>query len=202
MINNIIFDFGNVFMNLDKNASLKALKELGLSEWDEDFEQINQEFEKGKITEVHFMIELKKRMPNASIDDIRTAWNAVITDFPLSRLEFLQKLSHKYKLYLLSNINEIHIAKFEHRVGMTFAREFYQCFEKVYFSSEIGFRKPEKEAFDFILKKHELPPKRTLFVDDEITNIETAASMGMHVWHLQTDTEDVTNLLSKKEIPL
>ncbi|MFK7048672.1 Alpha-D-glucose-1-phosphate phosphatase YihX [Flavobacterium columnare] len=201
MINNIIFDFGNVFMNLDKNASLEALKQLGLSEWDEHFEQINQEFEKGKISEVLFMIELKKRIPNASVEDIRTAWNAAIKDFPLSRLEFLQKLSHKYKLYLLSNIDEIHIAKFEHHVGMTFARAFYQCFEKVYFSSEIGFRKPEIEAFQFILKKHELAPKRTLFVDDEKQNTEIASSLGMHVWHLQIEKEDITALLSKKEIP-
>ncbi|QYS90344.1 HAD family phosphatase [Flavobacterium covae] len=201
MINNIIFDFGNVFMNLNKKACLEALKKLGLSEWDDHFEKINQDFEKGKISEVHFLIELKKRMPSASIDDIRIAWNATINDFPLSRLEFLQKLSHRYKLYLLSNIDEIRIAKFEHRVGMTFAREFYQCFEKVYFSSEIGFRKPEKEAFEFILKKHELTPKRTLFVDHEKQNIEIASSLGMHVWHLQIEKEEVTNLLSKKEIP-
>ncbi|ANO47868.1 HAD superfamily hydrolase [Flavobacterium columnare] len=189
-------------MNLDKNASLKALKNLGLSEWDEHFEEINQEFEKGKITEAHFMIELKKRIPNASIDDLRIAWNTAIADFPLSRLEFLQKLSHKYKLYLLSNIDEIHIAKFEHRVGMTFAREFYQCFEKVYFSSEIGLRKPEKEIFEFILKNHELNPKRTLFIDDEKENTDIASSLGMHVWHLEIENEDITNLLSKKEIPL
>ncbi|WP_428224984.1 HAD family hydrolase [Flavobacterium sp.] len=201
MINSIIFDFGNVFMNLDKNASLEALKNLGLASWDENVDKINQEFEKGKMTEVHFMIEMKKLMPGASIDDIRAAWNAVILDFPLSRLEFLQKLSHKYNLFLLSNTDEIHIAKFEHRVGMTFAREFYQCFEKVYFSSEIGFRKPEKQAFEFILKKHELNPKRTLFIDDQKANTDMAASLGMHVWNIQIDKEDVTDLFSKKEFP-
>lgn len=201
MINTIIFDFGDVFMNLDKNASLEALKKLGLQSWNEEIDKVNQQFEKGKITEVQFMIEMKKLMPNASIDDIRTAWNSVLIDFPLARLEFLQKLSHKYRLFLLSNTDEIHIAKFEHRVGMTFAREFYQCFEKVYFSFEIGFRKPEPEAFNFIINKHELNPKRTLFVDDKKINTDIAASLGMHVWNIQVGKEDVTELFSKKEIP-
>lgn len=201
MINTIIFDFGDVFMNLDKNASLEALKKLGLQSWNEEIDKVNQQFEKGKITEVQFMIEMKKLMPNASIDDIRTAWNSVLLDFPLDRLEFLQKLSHKYRLFLLSNTDEIHIAKFEHRVGMTFAREFYQCFEKVYFSFEIGYRKPEPEAFNFIINKHELNPKRTLFVDDKKINTDIAASLGMHVWNIQVGKEDVTQLFSKKEIP-
>lgn len=201
MINTIIFDFGDVFMDLDKNASLEALKKLGLQSWNEEIDKVNQQFEKGKISEVQFMIEMKKLMPNASIDDIRTAWNSVLIDFPLSRLEFLQKLSHKYRLFLLSNTDEIHIAKFEHRVGMTFAREFYQCFEKIYFSFEIGHRKPEPEAFNFIIKKHELAPKRTLFIDDKKTNTDIAASLGMHVWNLQVGKEDVTELFSKKELP-
>ncbi|SHI71793.1 HAD family hydrolase [Flavobacterium terrae] len=201
MINTIIFDFGDVFMNLDKNASLEALKKLGLQSWNEDIDKVNQQFEKGKISEVQFMIEMKKIIPNASIDDIREAWNSVLIDFPLNRLEFLQKLSHKYRLFLLSNTDEIHIAKFEHRVGMTFAREFYQCFEKVYFSFEIGHRKPEPEAFSFIINKHELTPKRTLFVDDKKTNTDIAASLGMHVWNLQVGKEDITELFSKKELP-
>ena len=58
MINTIIFDFGDVFMNLDKNASLEALKKLGLQSWNEEIDKVNQQFEKGKISEVQFMIEL------------------------------------------------------------------------------------------------------------------------------------------------
>ncbi len=202
MINTIIFDFGDVFINLDKNASLAALQKLGLPSWTDEIDQINQKFEKGKLSEVQFMIEIKKIIPNASIDDIREAWHAVLLDFPLYRLEFLQRLSMKYKLFLLSNTDEIHIAKFEHKVGATFAREFYQCFEKVYFSFEIGLRKPEPEIFNYIIKKHELSLKRTLFVDDKKENTDIAAALGMHVWNLQVGKEDVVDLLSKKDIPL
>ncbi|MCL9807837.1 HAD family hydrolase [Flavobacterium luminosum] len=202
MINTIIFDFGDVLINLNKNASLNALQNLGLPSWNSELDELNIKLEKGKITESQFMIEMKKMMPNASIDDIRMAWNSILLDFPLYRLEFLQKLSHKYRLFLLSNTDEIHIAKFEHKVGHTFAREFYQCFEKIYFSFEIGLRKPEPEAFHYIIRKHDLSMKRTLFIDDKKENTDIASSLGMHVWNLQVGEEDVVDLFSKKEIPV
>ncbi|WP_300567667.1 HAD family phosphatase [Flavobacterium sp.] len=200
MIDTIIFDFGDVFINTDKNASLSALKKLGLVSWNDELEQLNQQFEKGKITEVQFMIGMKKLIPNASIDDIREAWNSVLLDFPLHRLEFLERLGMKYRLFLLSNTDEIHIAKFEHKVGITFAREFYQCFEKVYFSFEIGMRKPEPEVFNYIIKKHDLSMKRTLFIDDKKENTDIAQSLGMQVWNLQVGKEDVSELFDKKII--
>lgn len=202
MINTIIFDFGDVLINLNKNASLNALQNLGLPSWNSELDELNIKLEKGKITESQFMIEMKKMIPNASIDDIRMAWNSILLDFPLYRLEFLQKLSHKYRLFLLSNTDEIHIAKFEHKVGHTFAREFYQCFEKIYFSFEIGLRKPEPEAFHYIIRKHDLSMKRTLFIDDKKENTDIASSLGMHVWNLQVGEEDVVDLFSKKEIPV
>lgn len=200
MIDTIIFDFGDVFINLDKEASLNELKKLGLSEWNADLEQLNQEFERGKISEVHFMIGLKKLIPNASIDDLRTAWNSVLIDFPLHRLEFLEQLKNKYRLFLLSNTDEIHIAKFEHMLGATFIREFYQCFEKVYFSFEIGMRKPDPEIFNYIVKKHEISAKRTLFIDDKKENTDIAASLGMQVWNIIPGTEDVVELFERKII--
>jgi FMN phosphatase YigB (HAD superfamily) len=201
MINTIIFDFGDVFINLDREASLTALKKLGLHSWNEELENLNQEFERGKLTEVQFIIGLKKLIPNASIDDLRAAWNAVLLDFPLQRLEFLQRLSMmNYKLFLLSNTDEIHIQKFEHMLGATFIREFYQCFEKVYFSFEIGVRKPDPQAFDYIIKKHALSTKHTLFIDDKKENTDIAASLGMQVWNIVPGNEDITQLFDKKFI--
>ncbi|WP_309609815.1 HAD family phosphatase [Flavobacterium sp.] len=201
MIDTIIFDFGDVFINLDKQASLTALKKLGLPSWNEDLEELNQQFERGKITEVQFMIGLKKLIPNASIDDLRAAWNSVLIDFPLHRLEFLELLKRKYRLFLLSNTDEIHISKFEHKVGATFAREFYQCFEKVYFSFEIGIRKPDPEAFKYIINKHDLSTKRTLFIDDKKENTDIAASLGMQVWNITPGKEDVVELFDRKILP-
>ncbi len=202
MITTIIFDFGDIFINLEKEAQIEAFKKLGLNGPNEDLIEKNDLFEKGQLTELQFLESFHKYIPNASIEEIRTAWNTIIGEFPLYRLEFLQLLSHKYKLILLTNTDEIHISRFEHNVGISFFSDFYQCFEKVYYSYEMGMRKPDPAIFSYILNKHDLSPKRTLFVDDKKVNTDAAESLGIHVWNLKVGEEDVVDLFQKKELPL
>jgi putative hydrolase of the HAD superfamily len=200
MIDTIIFDFGDIFINLDKEATPLALKKLGLKEWNSNLDALNLDFEKGKISETEFILGFQNYIPNASIHQIREAWNAILLDFPLYRLEFLQMLSQKYRLFLLSNTDSIHIERFQHKAGISFYRDFYQCFEKIYFSFELGMRKPEAAIFEFIIKEHNLLPKNTLFVDDNLQNIESAEKLGLQVWHLQKGEEDVIDLFANKII--
>jgi FMN phosphatase YigB (HAD superfamily) len=202
MINAIVFDFGDIFVNLEKEASLEAFRKLGLNGPNEDLLAQNDLFEKGKISELEFIETFQKYIPNASIEQIREAWNSIIGDFPLYRLEFLQLLSHKYRLFLLTNTDEIHISRFEHMAGISFFSDFYQCFEKVYYSYEMGMRKPQPEIFTTILNKHDLSPKRTLFVDDKKENTDAAANLGLHIWNLQVGKEDVVDLFKQKQLPL
>lgn len=198
MINTIIFDFGDVFVNLEKDASIAEFKKLGLDGPNEELLALNTEFEKGKISELDFIEGFRKYLPNAGIEDIRKAWNRVIGEFPLYRLEFLQLLATKYRLFLLTNTDEIHISRFEHNVGMSFSGDFYRCFEKVYYSFEMGMRKPDPEIFNYIIRKHDLSPKRTLFIDDKKENTDVAESVGLQVWNLQVGHEDVVDLFDKK----
>lgn len=202
MINTIIFDFGDIFINLDKQAPIDALKKLGLKEWNEDLDQLNIQFEKGQISREDFLLGFQKQMPNASLDEILDAWNAVLLDFPLYRLEFLQKLSKKYRLFLLSNTDSIHIDTFEKENGTSFYSDFYQCFEKVYFSFEMGMRKPDAEIYTFLIGQHDLSAKNTLFVDDKKENTDAALELGLHVWNLQVGQEDVVDLFTKIDLPL
>ena len=200
MIDTIIFDFGDIFINLDKQATIDGLERLGLSSWNEDLDQLNISFEKGQISRDDFLLGIQKQIPNATIDEIIMAWNAVLLDFPLYRLEFLQLLSKKFHLFLLSNTDAIHIDHFEQREGASFYGDFYQCFEKVYFSYEMGMRKPDAEIYTTLINRHELAPKRTLFVDDKKDNTDAAKALGLHVWNLQVGKEDVIELLDKKII--
>ncbi|MFM2368737.1 MAG: hypothetical protein RL619_1037 [Bacteroidota bacterium] len=200
MINTIIFDFGDIFINLDKQATMDALQKLGLSEWNEDLDYLNTQFETGKISREDFLFGIQKHIPNASINEILDAWNAILLDFPLYRLEFLQMLSKKYRLFLLSNTDSIHIETFEQKNGISFYSDFYQCFEKVYFSFEVEMRKPNPEIFNYLANKHDLAPKRTLFIDDKKENTDAALALGFQVWNLQVGKEDVVNLFDKKII--
>ncbi len=198
MINSIIFDFGDIFINLEKETSINEFKKLGLDGPNEELIAMNDLFEKGKITEMQFIEGFQKFIPNADVHDIRKAWNSIIGEFPLYRLEFLQMLASKYRLFLLTNTDAIHISRFEHMVGVSFFSDFYQCFEKVYYSFEMGMRKPDPNIYNTILKKHDLSPKRTLFIDDKKENTDAAASLGIQVWNLQVGQEDVVDLFEKK----
>ena len=202
MIDTIIFDFGDIFINLEKQAQIDAFKKLGLNEPKPELVEMNDLFEKGQVTELQFLESFYPFIPNASLEEIRTAWNSIIGEFPLYRLEFLQMLSYKYKLFLLTNTDSIHIDRFEHNVGVSFFSDFYQCFEKVFYSYEMGMRKPDPAIFSAIINKYDLSPKRTLFVDDKKVNTDAAASLGLHVWNLKVGEEDVVDLIEQKHLPL
>ncbi len=202
MVNTIIFDLGDVFLNKNKQAKTDALAALGLNNWNLELELLENKFETGNINSYGFLKGIQPHTNGATLDEIRDAWNAGIDDFPLYRLEFLQKVAHRYRLFLLSNTDPIHIEKFEHDSGMSFYSDFYQCFEKVYFSHEIGVRKPNADAFNYIISKHHIQPKRTLVVDDKKFNTDAAEAMGFQTWNLLKNEEDVTNLFEKKILVL
>jgi putative hydrolase of the HAD superfamily len=202
MITTILFDFGDIFVNLEKEASKKAFEQLGLYNSNPELLEKNELFEKGKISENEFLTTFLKYLPTSTIEEVKAAWNVVIGEFPLYRLEFLQMLSQKYRLFLLTNTDEIHIAHFEESVGMSFYTDFYRCFEKVFYSYEMGMRKPQPEIYKAILNRYELSPRNVLFVDDKKENTDAASELGIHVWNLQVGNEDVVDLFSKKQLPL
>ena len=197
MINAIIFDFGDIFINLDKPATISGLQKLGMTEWNSDFDQLNLSFEVGAISPEDFVGGFQKQLPNASKEEILKAWNAVLADFPFYRLEFLQELSKKYRLFLLSNTDSIHINTFEEKSGVSFYKDFYACFEKVYFSFDIGMRKPDPKIYQFVLDENNLTAENTLFIDDKTENTDSAAALGIKVWNLQVGKEDVVDLYKK-----
>ncbi|MDQ5929235.1 MAG: glucose-phosphatase [Bacteroidota bacterium] len=197
MINTIIFDFGDIFINLDKEAPEMRLKKLGLKAWNADLDSLNHQFEVGKITKEAFLTGIQNQCEKGSLEEIQEAWNAILLDLPPYRLEFLQKLSQKYDLYLLSNTDSIHISEFERKSGADFYQKFYNCFKKVYFSYEIGMRKPNVEIYQHVLDNHGLDAKNTLFVDDKKENTDAAQTIGLTVWNLQVGQEDVVDLFSK-----
>jgi len=92
MIETIIFDFGDVFMNLDKPAIERELGKLGITKFTKEmYNDINQ-YEKGLITTEDLTNFFNNQFPNISKSNIAKAWNAIILDFPEHRLEFIEEL--------------------------------------------------------------------------------------------------------------
>ena len=195
----IIFDLGAVLLNIDYQKTIDEFKKLGVknaSEFYSKKKQINifDLLECGKISEQRFVDEFKEISSRASDAEIISAWNALLLDLPQNRINLLKRIRKKYDIFLLSNTNSIHINEFRKQIGETKYLKFYNLFKKVYYSYEIGFRKPNKEAFQIILNENNMNPKEVLFIDDSPQHITGARVLGIQTYHLK-DNEDVSSVL-------
>ena len=199
MIKNIIFDFGDVFINLDKEATPKALFKLGITYVSEETILVFQQYEKGLLSTESFLdfFEKKFKIPSRKFID---AWNAILLDFPTHRLKFIQDLAKnpKYRLFLLSNTNDLHISWIQENWGMPLFNSFQNCFEQFYLSHEIKMRKPNSDIYEFVLNENNLIPQETVFIDDTEENTAAAKLLGMQVWNLIPGKDDVANLFKHK----
>lgn len=197
MIKTIIFDFGDVFINLDKPATFRELEKYNIEGYTEKIRNKNIELEKGQISSEEFIKDYMREY-DLTESAIIGSWNAILVDFPKYRYNFIKKLSEEkdYQLILLSNTNEIHIDWVKENVP--FFEDFRNCFDAFYLSHEINFRKPDAEIYKYVLEKHNLKPEECLFIDDTKENTDTAASLGLHVWNLEPTREDVIDLFTTK----
>ncbi len=198
-IKTLIFDFGDVFINLDKKGALaNALALFNLEAFDTAMITINNQFETGLITTSEFIQYYNTRFPHLSHNQILEAWNFIIKDFPIQRLKFVKQLadSKKYTLILLSNTNALHIDYIKAKVD--FYNEFKNCFDAFYLSHEIKLRKPNASIFEYVLTENNLNANECLFIDDTKENTDTALQLGFQVWHLDETKDDVCQLFQLK----
>ncbi len=200
MIKNIIFDFGDVFINLDKQVIYREVVKFGgNTEITSDIMKINDTYEVGGISSGEFIENLGQVYPQAKSEEISRIWNSMLLDFPDERLQFIENLAQEgnYRLFLLSNTNALHIPQVEKIMGDKKFQRFKNSFEKFYLSHEINLRKPNAEIYEFVLNENGLKAEETFFIDDTKENTEAAEKLGIHCWNLQVGKEDIIQLKSK-----
>lgn len=199
-IQNIIFDLGEVIVDLDFSKTEKAFHKLFPNLKNDIYSYqmqtpIFDELEIGKISPEDFRLFLKSLVnENLADKDINAAWNAMLINIPSRKLNLVQNLRKHYKTFVLSNTNEIHIQYVnQFLLPKHHLNSLDEVFDFVYYSHEIGKRKPHKEAFTFIIETHKIKASSCLFIDDKLENIETAKELGMFTWHL-TNRENLYQL--------
>jgi len=193
-IKNIIFDLGGVIIDIDYNLAAAAFKKLGIVDFDNFYSKAKQsslfdDFEKGLISNSDFRASLRQYLPESVTDhQIDEAWNAMLLGIPSHRVDFLQKVANKYRVFLLSNTNRIHIDAFTQYNDEKFGKGYFESiFEYCYFSSDIAMRKPDAEIFEFVLNENGLLKEDTIFIDDSIQHVEGALSTGLHAELLKVE---------------
>lgn len=185
-IKNIIFDLGGIFIDIDFAKTQKAFEALGVANWSQFYTQstasaLFEQLETGAITPEVFYDGFRQQTAlNLSDQQIKNAWNAMLGTFPPERLQWLQNIRDKYRVYLYSNTNLIHYQAFtDIFFQCTGNRNFNDYFIKAHYSHELGYRKPYPELFTRLLKLENLSASETLFIDDTAKNIEGAAAAGL-----------------------
>lgn len=193
---NIIFDLGGVIINLDTQRTIDEFNKLSRVSFEEIYSQSSQMelfnlLDKGRISDFDFFSQLRKLIGyNGPEIDLLFAWNAMLGDVPEHRLDLLVHMKQNYSTFLLSNTCEPHISAFENDLYLQHGvKNFNDYFDEVYYSCRLGMRKPDKEIFEYVLKKNNLDPEETIFIDDSIQHVKGAGECGIHAFLLPKNME-------------
>lgn len=201
---NLIFDLGGVLFDINYQEPGKRFQALGMQGlkdlfFNPDANNPFHAYERGHISSEEFAGHLLRFAPESvHIHHIQDAWNSILTELPLHRIQMLRELKHKHRLFLFSNINDWHLTAYRQQLPIPYT-EFESFFEAVYYSCKIGHRKPDPEGFQHILRQHQLNPEETAFIDDLQENAQGASQVGIQGWHLDLSSGlNVESLLRQK----
>ena len=105
--------------------------------------------------------------------------------FQSGRIALLEKLRHRYRIFLLSNTNALHYTAFQQRLHALTGKTLEDIFEKTYYSHTANLRKPDAAIYQLVLDENKLDPAETLFIDDTASNFSGAEEAGIQTFHLK-----------------
>lgn len=176
----ILFDLGGVLLRLNDPIETFGL-DITLDEWRERWLRSPSVriFESGRIDTEEFA----KRIVEEA--DLPYGWEEFIARFDRwpdrlfdDTIDVLQSIPGKYNKALLSNINPLHWQREE------IAGAISPHVDRVFLSYETGFVKPDREAFELVLREYECRPGEVLFLDDTVSSVTTATEFGLNSVHV------------------
>jgi epoxide hydrolase-like predicted phosphatase len=189
---NLIFDLGGVIIDLNAERTKEAFATLSQKSVREihlliENSPVFLQYEKGILNDWEFRTSVRNLLHIKASDlEIDTAWNAMLGDIPLSRIRLLESLREDYRLFLLSNTNNIHLVCFNEIVKAACGSlSLDPYFDRTYYSHRLKMRKPDTEIYALVLGENKLLAQETLFLDDNASNLEGAAQLGIQTFHVQ-----------------
>lgn len=195
-VKTIIFDLGNVLLDVTVDRVVEQLKLFGVSKiHSTDIYPTNTgiftQLELGLISEAAFVKAIQEAvadgLPVPAYEQVLAAWNSVFEPYDWKRFEMVDGLRKSgYKLLILSNTNEPHHICFEKEFNDNnpYGRTFDSYFDTIYYSDQMNMRKPNADIYQAVLDREGLMASETLFIDDAHVNIKGAAELGIQVYHL------------------
>jgi len=196
MIENVIFDLGNVLLNFkpidflkrfvkdEKKITSFTSKVILTDTW--------LELDRGLITVENAIKKLQAKFPeeNEIINLFFNHWMEMFT--PIHRnIKIVKNLKKKgYHLYVLSNFIK------EACIFVNEKYEFFQCFEGAVYSFQIHHVKPEIEIYEHLIRTYDLKPECSVFLDDHLEFLIPARKLGMEVIEVKQNTDIEQELMN------
>lgn len=193
--NNLLFDLGGVIMDIERARCVESFRKLGLRDSDSFFGEFSQKgpfmaLEEGAISKDEFHEIMHGYLPEDVTDaQIDAAFCDFLTGIPAARLRALRELRRRYKVFLLSNTNEV---MWDTKIAEEFRREGREredYFDGIVTSFEARALKPDPRIFAYAVQKLGIHPEDTLFLDDSAANLEAAARLGFRIAQVRPGTE-------------
>lgn len=205
MIKNILFDMGGVVFTQDTDQAIARFRAAGV-DTDRYLGKYEQqgcflELEKGDISKEEFcskMAELTGR-DTVPIKEAAYCWRGFFKETPVYKLHALEELRKQYHLGLLSNTNPFMMGLTDSPALSTDGKPISDYFDSLFLSYEMGLYKPGKEIYLEALRRDNMLPEETLFVDDSQRNIEGAESVGIHGLYVPSNSDWRPLLAAKLE---
>lgn len=205
-IKNIIFDLGSVLLDIDIDRTLQSFDKIGVS--GKQLTNIYKEpenffilFEKGEINANEFRNAFRALTENNLTDkQINEAWSAMVVGFSDEKIELLKRLTGRYKIFLLSNTNEVHVPVYTRQFREASGGvSFEDIFSKIYYSHVVRLSKPNPAIYYYMLNDSGIIPEESLFIDDLLQNVNAAIETGLPAHQLRED-EDLGEVLQQYDI--
>lgn len=183
----LLFDLGNVLYDLDIPATRQALGQLTRGREEDLMAFLHREswlerYETGALSDEMFVRGILSFAPSGTPEKaVIQAWNAMLVGMPAERLHWLAGLRRRFRIGLLSNTNALHLAAVRAHLREVHRLDDFEerFFDAVFYSHEIGIRKPEESCFRYALEQIGLPASGVLFMDDMPENTAAARSVGL-----------------------
>lgn len=179
MIKVIIFDFGGV---VRKPRIMPEIYKATEKKFKIDYEFVRNQFLKletpvitGKLSMNKFWSKLAKAL-DVNVKELKQLWERIyVKKFKLNTrvMNLVKRLKKRYKIVLLSNDLPSHSK-------INLKRGDYKIFDKVFLSSKIGLRKPDKRVYLYVLRKLKVKPEECVFIDDREENVAAAKKLGIN----------------------
>ena len=173
-IETLVFDYGGVIVNIDDASVVKAMESLGVTM----FKRLIYQYINGLVAEAVTLKEmLSLCREGTSTEDIEEILEELCGNLPVERLEALVKLRKRYKVYLLSNINNTLWQKSVYLMKqLGYSTD--ELFDGVFLSYAMRKEKPSVEIYEEMTQQTGLNPATTLYFDDRAENAQAGRNFG------------------------